>query len=106
MNAPIARRDFLNATLLAAGSALLTDASPRDIGWDADWDGYGGVGDYGRSNGNTRAVMDAAHAIRDGRFDFLPQNATDTGELFDLVVVGAGLSGLAAAVFFQKQPGG
>jgi spermidine dehydrogenase len=106
MDAPIARRDFLNATLLAAGGVLLTDVSPRDTAWDTEWDGYGGVGDYGRSNGNTRAVIDAAHAMRDGRYGSLPPDAIDTGEVFDLVVVGAGLSGLAAAVFFQKRRAG
>jgi spermidine dehydrogenase len=105
MDAPIARRDFLNASLLATGSVLLTDVSPRDLEWDMDWDGYGGLGDYARSNGNTRVVVEAAHGIRDGKYGSLPVDAIDTGELFDLVVVGAGLSGLAAAVLFGKRPG-
>ncbi len=102
MSAPIARRDFLNATLVAAGGALLVDVSPRDIGWDPDWDGYGGLGDYAGSNGNTRAALRSAHAMRDGGFESLPPDAIDTGERFDLVVVGAGLSGLAAAVLFHR----
>jgi spermidine dehydrogenase len=43
--------------------------------------------------------------MRDGRFDPLRAEAIDTGERFDLVVVGAGLSGLAAAVLWRQRPG-
>jgi len=39
-----------------------------------DWTGYGGVGDYRLSNGNTKDVMDAAHAIRDRGFETLPRD--------------------------------
>jgi spermidine dehydrogenase len=101
---PVTRRDFVNGALLA-GSALLLDVPPRDIGWDPEWDGYGGVGDYARSNGNTSAAMRAAHAMRDGKFERLP-DVIDTGERYDLVVVGAGLSGLAAAVFARQRSRG
>jgi len=101
MGEPICRRDFLNAAALATGSAFMSPLellAARD-----DWTGYGGVGDYRFSNGNTKDVMDAAHAIRDRRFQTLPRDATDTGEAFDLVVVGGGLTGLAAALFFERQ---
>ena len=70
------------------------------------WTGYGGVGDYARSNGNTYDVMNAAHAMRDGTFERTLAGAIDTGEMYDLVAVGGGISGLAAAVFFQKRKGG
>jgi spermidine dehydrogenase len=105
MDAPIARRDFLNATLIAAGGALLCEAASRPPVSREDWAGYGGVGDYRDANGNTRDVMEAAHAIRDRLYEPLPPDVIDTGELFDLVVVGGGLSGLAAAVLFDKKPG-
>ena len=50
--------------------------------------------------GQTPADFEIAHALRDGkRFDA----GEDTGESYDLVVVGAGLSGLAAAYFFRKK---
>lgn len=46
--------------------------------------------------------MRAAHALRDGE---AIAAAEDLDEHYDLVVVGAGMSGLAAAYFFRKaQP--
>ena len=105
MNEPISRRDFVTGTLVAAAGMLLNGrasamgTSPADA-----WNGYGGVGDYRASNGNTYDVMTAAHAMRDGAFE--KAAVTDTGETYDLVSVGGGLSGLAAAVFFQKNKGG
>ena len=105
MNEPISRRDFVNGTLLAGAGMLLSGHAPGTSIAPADaWNGYGGVGDYRRSNGNTYDVMTTAHAMRDGAFD--RRSAVDTGEVYDLVCVGGGLSGLAAAVFFQKSKGG
>jgi spermidine dehydrogenase len=105
MNQRICRRDFLNSTLLASGSLLLSPLAPRELLAADDWTGYGGVGDYGRSNGNTAAVMNAAHKIRDHVFDTPPADAIETGEVFDCVVVGGGISGLAAALFCQREGG-
>jgi spermidine dehydrogenase len=114
----ITRRDFLNAALLASGGVLLTTATPAELlraqsttnaalgpSPSDDWTGYGGVGDYANSNGNTNAVLEAGHQIRDGVFDTLPVSAIDTGEIYDCVVVGGGISGLAAALIFQRKAG-
>ena len=48
--------------------------------------------------------FEVAHAVRDGQFggDIA---AEDTGESYDLVVVGGGISGLSAAHFFRKALG-
>jgi spermidine dehydrogenase len=105
MNEPISRRDFLNGTLVAGAGLLLSRNLPFPIPPD-EWTGYGGVGEYRLSNGNTFDVMNAAHTIRDGVFARSIANPVDTREVYDLVVVGGGLSGLAAAVFFQKNQGG
>jgi spermidine dehydrogenase len=101
----ICRRDFLNSTLLASGGLLLGSLSPRQLLARDEWTGYGGVGDYGNSNGNTFEVMSAGHQIRDHVFDSLPADITDTGEVFDCVVVGGGISGLAAGLFFKEYAG-
>jgi len=112
VNESITRRDFLNGALLA-GSAFLLDpkarlaaALPDDPPAVDPFTGYGGVGDYAKSNGNTWEVLTAGHAMRDGNFDARVASAIDTGESYDLVSVGGGISGLAAAVFFQKYRGG
>jgi spermidine dehydrogenase len=92
------RRDFLNNTLLGAGAALLSQKAPaqtRDT-----FTGYGGVGDYAASNGDPWPVLEVGHKFRDGVFKNAP--IIDTGEVFDLLIVGGGLSGLGAAYYFQK----
>lgn len=114
MDQDITRRDFLNATLLASGGALLASVSPaqllaqrndqKQLAADA-WTGYGGVGDYAKSNGNTMAVLEAGHRIRDGEFESAPANVIDGGEIYDCVVVGGGISGLAAASIFRQLGG-
>src|SRR5215471_12347870 len=73
----------------------------RLLGAD-DWTGNGGVGDYANSNGNTQEVIEAGHQIRD-RVVETRRDAIDTGEVFDCVVVGGGISGLAAALCFQRE---
>ena len=113
LSADITRRDFLGASLLASGSFLLAGNSPAELlamqaeaksAGPADWTGYGGVGEYANSNGNTWDVMTAGHQLRDGALD--PEaNATDTGETYDCVIVGGGISGLAAALTFQRNAG-
>jgi len=106
MQEPISRRDFLNGTLLAgAGLVFGHHQAPHTSPADA-WNGYGGVGDYARAHGNMYDVMTTAHRMRDGEFDRAMSTAADTGETYDLVAVGGGISGLAAAVFFQKKRGG
>src|SRR5215472_1273964 len=114
MGQGITRRDFLNATLVGSGSLLVHPLSPSPLlaralanmqGGADDWTGYGGVGDYAQSNGNTTAVLEAGHQIRDRAFDTLPSNVVDTGETYDCVVVGGGISGLAAALTFRRLAG-
>ncbi len=56
--------------------------------------------------GHSDTAMNVAHALRDGTFWSSAGAPEATGETYDLVVVGGGVSGLAAAHLFQKhQPG-
>ena len=106
---PIARRDFLQGTLVGAASALAgpllsglaAAGEPAAVAAAAaqDQPGYyppllSGL------RGSQPGAFEAAHALRDGAA--VPA-ATDTGESYDLIVVGAGISGLAAAHFFQAR---
>ena len=112
----ITRRDFLNGTLIGAGAALLTNRSLADQGATktgslnarfapsgSPWTGYGGAGDYSISNGVTESVRNAGHSMRDGALAKLPCETTN--EDYDLVVVGGGFTGFAAAYEFSKRFG-
>ena len=106
----ITRRDFLYGSSLLLGGAVAgcgdsTAIQPLsisnysfDVG--ASWYGPGGIGDYAQSHGNTPELIRTAHEIRSGRFNTETADAVDSGEEYDLVVVGGGFSGLSAAYHF------
>lgn len=106
MGRKIRRRDFLNGVALTAGASML---SPRFlIGLDADVfapekaPGYYPPALTGL-RGSTNGTFEAAHALKNGQLGGL--SPVDTGESYDLVVVGAGISGLAASHFYRKGAG-
>ena len=105
MDASITRRDFLGSTLLASGAALLSQQAPAKSAATDEFTGYGGLGDYATSNGNTLEVVSAGHGMRNGLFDRPDADLVETGEIYDCVVVGGGISGLAAAVTFLQEAG-
>jgi spermidine dehydrogenase len=107
MDRPITRRAFLNGVGIATtgsllGTGWLTGCSSRESapGMDVDYYPPALTGLRGSHDGS----FEAAHDLRDGRLRSLGAT-TDTGEAYDLVVVGGGLSGLAAAYFFRKAEG-
>ena len=58
MNDPITRRDFPGSALLASGVLLLESITPAELlAAEDEFTGYGGIGEYSTSNGNTLAVL-------------------------------------------------
>jgi spermidine dehydrogenase len=110
LNQPISRRDFLEGALVAS-TGLAVSSSPLELlaqtngAATSAWAGYTGEGDYKLSAGNSEQVVHNAHAVRDGAFDQIPSQVTDTGEIYDCAVVGGGLSGISAALFFHQRTG-
>jgi len=100
MDAKIAREDYV-----AGAPAAMQRAVARPALAAAEWDGFGGLGDYATANGNTHAVMTAGHAIRDGVYSPGMLSTAHVDEAYDCVVVGGGISGLAAAQTFLEKAG-
>ena len=107
---PVARRDFLNGIAIGAGSVLAS-------GWLTSALAAGGPGPAPAApaaqdvpgyyppaltglRGSHPGSFEEAHAVRDGG-RVAPAQAT--GETYDLVIVGAGLGGLAAAHFYRRR---
>jgi spermidine dehydrogenase len=106
MGARITRRDFLNGVAITAGAAMIPPemwaAAAADLEAQ-DTPGYppartGLRGDHVGS-------FETMHKVRDGAFWEDAPKAVDTGEVYDLVIVGGGISGLAAAHYFRKAAG-
>ena len=106
LNQPITRRDFLNGVSLSVVGAMLAPellrASAQEFAPEQASDYYPPtrVGMRGDHPGS----FEAAHQLRDRRQADL-SDAISTGEFYDLVVVGGGLSGLAAAYYFIRDAG-
>ena len=109
MDQPITRRDFLNgialgATAVAAPLAATPTnplAAPAAALPPAAQDAFGYYPPVLTGlRGSHAGSFEDAHALRDGR---TWTTATDSGEEYDLIIVGAGISGLAAAHFYRSR---
>jgi spermidine dehydrogenase len=109
MKRPIARRDFLNGFGLVVGGSLALPSgvwsetfglpgSPVDPEKDPGYYPPAKLGLRGSHDGS----WEVAHAMRDGKHW---DSATPDTESYDLIVVGGGISGLAAAYFYRQEAG-
>jgi spermidine dehydrogenase len=103
MDRPIARRDFLQGTAMGVGGVLLGGLAPELVAAAAEAAEQDRPGYYPPTRlglrGSHPGSFEAAHSLRDS--GSLTGPIAATGESFDLIVVGAGISGLAAAHFFR-----
>src|SRR5271166_2501844 len=113
MDRGISRRDFLNGVAVGVGGNLLAgslgaerliaagvldEPSPKKTPDNYPPAKLGMRGDHDGS-------FSMAHRMRDGESADSLGEATQTGESYDLVVVGGGISGLAAAYRFRQKAG-
>src|SRR5580658_9376622 len=105
MKRNITRRDFLNGVAVTAGAAMM----PWHLFAGGDIDPQNSPGYYPPAltglRGSHPGSFDAAHALRDGTFWDAAGTLQDTGETYDLIVVGGGISGLSTAHFYRKLAG-
>ena len=109
MGRAITRRDFIDGiavtTAVAASGRALAAAEPEAApSPPQDRPGYYPPALTGMRGGHPGS-FEAAHALRDGAFPKPAATAIDTGEDYDLIVVGGGISGLAAAYFYRAKAG-
>ena len=105
---PIRRRDFVQGAAVAAGTALTAGSLRASDFWRDQSESPGAMrADYPPiktgMRGSHPGAYEVAHALgRDGAKFAKPAEAA---EHHDLVVVGAGISGLAAAYFYRQRMG-
>jgi spermidine dehydrogenase len=105
MNRSISRRDFLNGVTLAVGSTMIPSAAlafadvPAETEKAAKYYPPALTG----MRGNHDGTFTFAHKLRNGDAWDGDSKPESTSESYDLVVVGAGISGLAAAYFYRQM---
>lgn len=110
MDRPITRRDFLDGVAIGAGALTLggwlqgCDFGGRD-GANSDLASLALPEDAKGLRGLTDTSFEIPHRLRDGTFWDSAPDPIDTEQHYDLVVIGAGISGLAAARYWQRLQG-
>jgi spermidine dehydrogenase len=105
MSRKITRRDFLNGIAVTAGAAALMPWDLAAAGQDPKKSSIYYPPAKTGLRGSHPGAFEAAHSLRDGTFWESAGKPIDTGETYDLIVVGGGISGLAAAHFYRKAAG-
>jgi len=105
MHRRITRRDFINGVAVTAGAAMM----PWQLLAADSPDPEKSPGYYPPAltglRGSHSGSFEAAHRLRDGTFWDSVGKPEDRGETYDLIIVGGGISGLAAAYFYRQAVG-
>src|SRR3954462_6987166 len=107
MDRPITRRDFMNGAAMAVGAAMLPHGHVFGTTGSAEPQNNAGYDPPVKDGlrGSHPGSFEIAHNLRDGTFWKTAGKPADTEETYDLVIVGGGISGLAAAYFFREKVG-
>jgi len=108
MDRPITRRDFIGGVAVGLGSAgLLAGCGPGDppVPPDPGLEKVAGYYPPSRTGlrGDHEGSFEQAHRMRESAFPL--EGAIDRRETYDLIVVGGGISGLAAAHYYKQKAG-
>ena len=103
MHRKITRRDFLDGVAMTIGGAALGLHVPGAHGLTDALPAYPPA--LTGLRGDQEGVFEFAHKLRDGKSWETLGTIEDDPESYDLIVVGAGISGLAAAYFYRKHKG-
>ncbi len=103
MDRPIARRDFLQGAAIGVTFGALSPELASATAAEAELQNMPGYYPPTRlgMRGSHPGAFEAAHELRDGDFWNKATSLTDTDEIYDLIVVGGGISGLSAAWFYR-----
>jgi spermidine dehydrogenase len=106
MDRKITRRDFLNGVAIGvggvlAGPSLLADSQTTEVAPEQSPDYYPPA--LMGMRGNHDGSYTYAHRLRDGEAWDADGDPAGPAETYDLIVVGGGISGLAAAYFYRKE---
>src|SRR5271156_1084272 len=104
MDRRITRRDFMNGAAMAIAAAATPHSFAQGATEAQDRAGYDPPAAHGLRGGHVGA-FEVAHRLRDGTFWTTEGQPESTGETYDLVVVGGGISGLSCARFFHQAAG-
>ena len=103
MRNKITRRDFINGTLMAAGATMIPSATFSNDFLNTIDPLYYPPSKTGLRGSHPGSYESAHQRAWGGKSDW-GQTDIDSEE-YDLIIVGAGISGLAAAHFYQKEHG-
>jgi spermidine dehydrogenase len=106
MDRRITRRDFMNGAVLAIAAAAAPHSPLLAQGETEaqDHPGYDPPAAHGL-RGSHPGAFEVAHRLRDGTFWSSAGQPESSGESYDLIVVGGGISGLSSARFFHQAAG-